>query len=191
MLFFIGDSTVVYWLSYVYLHIIDCFLDKTIIITCKRLKILVKSTLSMAKRLQYWCFDIGNVIQWWILRNTVAVYNYNDVIIDTIGCIYIIYIIVDAIQRDHNHKLQINGIGGDNLNQNKIIWLTLNKNITVVFMIASGYKFIPNVYKMHQLYRIDNKGQNLSSNRHMGMILGIIDAVPRFSDYEPHTYSRD
>ena len=88
-------------------------------------------------------------------------------------------------------NLQINGIGGNNLNQNKIIWFTLNKNITVVFMIASGYKFIPNVYKMHQLYQIDNKVQNFRSSRHMGMILGIIDALSRISDYEPHTYSSD
>ena len=177
MLFFTGDWTVVHWLSHAYLHTMDCFLNKTIIITCKCPKILVKSTLSMAKRLQYGCCGIGNVIQWWILRNTVAV--------------YIIYIIVDAIQRDHNHKLQINGIDSDNLNKNKSIWFTLNKNITVVVMIASGYKFIPNVYKMHQLYQIDNTGQNLSSNRHMGMILGIIDAVSRFSDYELHTHSSD
>ena len=68
MLLFIEDSTVVYLFSDVGLHVIDCLLHTTAIIAFKLVRISLKTTLSMAKQLQY-CCKVCNMKQYWILWN--------------------------------------------------------------------------------------------------------------------------
>ena len=119
--------------------LIDCLLYKTVIISFTLKRILLKMTLSMTKQLHHWCCQICNVIRCWILWNyslghTVTVYNHNDVILDTIDYMYIICIIVYAIQSNRNNKLHTKNSGSYKLNQNKIIGLTVS------YIAQAGYE---------------------------------------------------
>ena len=74
----------------------------------------------MAKQL-HWCCHICNTIQSWILRNYNSIsINIRSVyrigiVVDTIGYIYTIWVIVDAIHSNCIHKLHINSIIDYNL----------------------------------------------------------------------------
>ena len=197
MSFFTANSTVVYWFFVVYMHMMHCLLIKTVTIAFKFIKILLETSLSTPKQLQYGHYDICNVIQLWILSNNglilinTVIVCHIGVIWDTIGYIDTIFVILNAINSNCIHKWHING-SGYNLDQNKIIWFTLKKNTTNIEPIAANsYKFISKDHKMHQLYQIGNKVQNFKYNCYMGMILRIIDALLKDSGYEPHKNGSD
>ena len=108
MLLFIEDTTVVYLFSDACLHVIDCLLYTTTVITFKSAIILLEMTLTITEQLQY-CCEVCNAKQYWILWNhslgdTVTVGNHNDVILDIIGYIYIICIIMNTIYSNRNHN---------------------------------------------------------------------------------------
>ena len=193
------EFTVVCWLYNVYLHIIDCLLIKTVITTFKLTRILLKTTLLMTQQLQFGCCDICIATRSWILWNyslvwinIITVYHIG-VIFDTIGYFYTSWVIVNAIHSNCNHKLHIiiNGRYSYTLDQNKTIRFTLNKNITIVFMIVNYCKSISYVHKMCQLYQIGNKIQNFKYNCYIGMILNMIDKLPTNFGYKAHTNGSD
>ena len=117
--------------------IIDCLLQKTIIITFELVRILLETTLSMVKQL-HWCCEICNAIQSWILRNydliwinIVSVYHIG-VVLDTIGYIYTIWVILDAIHSNCIHKFHTNGIIDNNLDAIDPITLEINVTGSIV-----------------------------------------------------------
>ena len=121
------DSTVSYWFSDAYLHRIDSLLHTTVKRTCKLTRFLLETSLSMAKQLEYWCGEICNVIQSWILFNyrlvwiNIVTVCYIMVMFDMIRCISIIWIRIDAMYINCIHKLYINVRCSYNLDQNKVI----------------------------------------------------------------------
>ena len=121
-------------------NIIDCLLQKTIIITFELVRILLETSLSMAKLL-HWCCHICNVIQSWILRNycliwinIVNVY-HSDVVSHTIGYIYVIWVIEDAVHSDCIHKLYANGIIDYNLDGIDPITLEMDVTRSIVMFL--------------------------------------------------------
>ena len=108
------------------MHVIDCLLHRIIIKVCSLTDIVLKMTLLMRKQLQYWCFDICNVIEVWILLNCIGVdigiiYHRNDLIFDAIGYIYIILFMLDAIHRNGTQKSDTSNSGTYKLSRNGIM----------------------------------------------------------------------
>ena len=173
-----------YWFIDVYLPIIDWLSHQIVIILFKLVRILLETILLMVIQLQYRCCKIRNVIKCWILwnysliwMNIVTVYHTAG-IFDIVGYIYIILIIVDAINSNCIDKLPINSSAGYNLDQNSIVGYTLNQNSTIMFVIVNYYKFVSNVHKMDQFRQIINKVHNLQYNGYVGVILSLVDALP-------------
>ena len=110
---FILDLTVVYLFHDAYVLVTDYLLHRILI---KARIVLEMTFLLMAKQLQCWCFDICNVIEVWLLWDysavdIITICYHNGLVFDTLGCIYIIWMTMDAIHRSYGQKLQTNSIG--------------------------------------------------------------------------------
>ena len=130
-------------------------------------------TLLTADQVQYWCFNVCNVIQAWILWNCngadiVTIYHHNGLIFNAIGNIYIIWIVLYAIHRNFKQKVNTSSGGSYMLSENEIIYYVLNKAITIIVMIIRYCKYTLNDNQFHQIINIKH-----NSN----LILTVIDQI--------------
>lgn len=173
------DLTVVCWCSNVYLYIIDCTLHKMMISTFKLTRPSLETVISMAKQLHYECCEICNVIildfvELQLIWISIAITCHIGFISNTIGYIYIIWIIMDAIHINYIHKSYINGSDGCELNKNGSIQYTLNGSITTMIKIEKYDTFDTNISKMNQFCQIDDVMHNLNL---IITIIKVIDTI--------------
>ena len=173
MCFSMIDLTVVYLFSVAYECLIDCLLQRLIIIIFNLIKIALEMILLMAKQVQYWWFDLCNVINVWNLWNCsgsdiIATYHQRGHIFNAIGNIYIIWIVLYAMHINFTQKVNTSSSGSYKLSDNEIIHYILNKTMAIIAMIIHYRTFTLND---NQCYQIINKNSNY------GLILTVINVI--------------
>ena len=153
-----------------YVLVTDYLLHRILI---KARIVLEMTFLLMAKQLQCWCFDICNVIEVWLLWDystvdIITICYHNGLVFDTFGCIYIIWMTMDAIHRNYGQKSQTNSSGSYKSNRNKLIQYTLNETIGIMVMIVDYRIF---ALSMNEFNHIIDKILNFH------LIIAMIDII--------------
>ena len=107
-----------------------------------------------------------------ILKNIVCQHNRN--IFCRISYICMILIVMNTTNIVCAYKLNRNNDCCNKLNQNAIMWYTLNRHVPVTFATKDYDKFAANVCKMDQLNGIVNKKHNFDILR---TIMNIVDTI--------------
>ena len=140
------------------MQLIDCSLQRIIIIIVNLIKIVLAMILLMTKCDKGMDFDI------------VTIYHHNGVIFYGIGNIYIIWIVFHAIHINFTQKVNTSAsnCGSYKLSTNEIILYILNKTMAIIVMIIHYHTFILNDNQLHQII---NKKHNSD------LILTVINVI--------------
>ena len=123
--------------------------------------------------MQYWWFDVCNVIEVWILWNCsgtdiLTIYHHNGLIFNAIGNIHIICFVLYGIHINFTPKVNTSRSGRYKLSENEIIHYVLNKTMAIIVMIIH-YRAL--TLSDNQFYQIINKNHNSD------LILTVINVI--------------